>query len=250
MSLPESLPFLVAAGLLPAMLALMAAGDRAARRTGPPQSGPVDAAVLALLGLLLGFQFAGASNRLDARRQIVVREANAIGTAYLRIDLLPPEEQPPLRVLFRAYTAKRIDMVQAGGAEQAVAADAESRQMQNEIWTRAVAACRRAPSPATEMLVLPPLNDMFDVTTDRLTAAHTHTPLLVVALLLGVTLTSGFLVGSATSGSHRAWPLRALFAVVVVGTLYVTLDMEFPRVGLIRVWEADGAMAATLAGMK
>ena len=64
-------------------------------------TGTIDAAVFALLGLLLGFSFAGAMSRFDSRRQLIVNEANAIGTAYLRIDLLPAAEQPEIRTLFR-----------------------------------------------------------------------------------------------------------------------------------------------------
>src|SRR5271168_4292723 len=57
-------------------------------------TGTIDAAVFALLGLLLGFSFAGAMSRFEARRELIVREANAIGTAYLRIDMLPSNDQP------------------------------------------------------------------------------------------------------------------------------------------------------------
>lgn len=249
MSLMSVLPILLAVAMLPIMLALMGIGERAARRFRNVPAGPVDSAVLALLGLLLGFQFAGASNRLDTRRQIVVKEANAIGTAYLRIDLLPSEDQPALRALFREYTALRVKMVEARRTEQAIATDAESRKVQNEIWGKAVAACRKDPSPATRTLVITSLNDMIDVTTERHVAAHTHTPLLVVGLLISVALMSAFLVGYATHGPKRPRVLHALFVVVVVGTLYVTLDMEFPRAGLIQVGPADEAMSVTLAGM-
>src|SRR5512139_1750487 len=70
-------------------------------------SGPIIGAVFALLGLLIAFTFSGAYSRFDARRQLIVQEANAIGTAYLRVDLLPAETQAPLRESFREYTATR-----------------------------------------------------------------------------------------------------------------------------------------------
>ena len=63
-------------------------------------TGTIDAAVFALLGLLLGFSFAGAMSRFDARRQLIVNEANTIGTAYLRIDLLPAADQPEIAPFF------------------------------------------------------------------------------------------------------------------------------------------------------
>jgi len=249
MSFIEFIPILVAIALLPIMLGLMALGERIARRTRTALAVPSDSAVLALLGLLLGFQFAGAANRLETRRQIVVKEANAIGTAYLRIDLLPADEQPQMRELFRTYTSLRIKMVESGRLEHARALDAESRKIQSQIWTKSIVASRKDPSPATQTLVLASLNDMFDVTTERFVAAHTHTPLVIVALLFGVTMASAFLVGYTTSGAQHSWTLRGLFVMVIVGTMYVTLDMEFPRVGLIRVGAADDAMIDTRHGM-
>jgi len=96
-------------GLLVGMLACLElgyrSGWRAAQGDGAAQEGlgAIEAAVFALLGLLLGFAFAGATARLDARRMLIVKEANAIGTAYLRLDLLPPADQPELRRLFRDY---------------------------------------------------------------------------------------------------------------------------------------------------
>ena len=71
-------------------------------------TGTIDAAVFALLGLLLGFSFAGAMSRFDARRQLIVNEANTIGTAYLRVDLLPAAEQSEVRALFREYLDARL----------------------------------------------------------------------------------------------------------------------------------------------
>src|SRR5512139_2654095 len=70
-------------------------------------SGAIIGAVFALLGLLIAFTFSGAYSRFDARRQLIVQEANAIGTAYLRLDLLPVAAQAPLREKFRAYAASR-----------------------------------------------------------------------------------------------------------------------------------------------
>jgi hypothetical protein len=72
--------------------------------------GVVDGAVFGLLGLLVAFTFSGAGSRFDARRHLVVEEANAIGTAWLRLDLLPSGEQPALRDLFRSYLDTRIEV--------------------------------------------------------------------------------------------------------------------------------------------
>ena len=83
---------------------------RAAQETERERVGlvTVETALYALLGLMLAFSFSGASNRFDTRRAQTVQEANAIGTAYLRLDLLPAAAQPALRMKFRAYTDSRI----------------------------------------------------------------------------------------------------------------------------------------------
>lgn len=109
--------------------------------------GTIEAAVFALLGLLLGFSFAGGTSRLDARRQLIVQEANAIGTAYLRLDLLPARDQPEIRRLFRDYLDARLRVYEKlpdlRAAEQELA---RAAQMQQEIWSRAVTASRNDPS--------------------------------------------------------------------------------------------------------
>ncbi len=70
--------------------------------------GPIEASVFGLLGLLLAFSFAGGTSRLDTRRQLIVEEANAIGTAYLRLDLVAVANQPEMRRLFREYLDSRL----------------------------------------------------------------------------------------------------------------------------------------------
>ncbi|WP_340123779.1 hypothetical protein [Methylobacter svalbardensis] len=107
---------LSAAGLLLGTLLVYEIGWRLGRRGGPASkndsvgSGLLDGAVYALLGLLIAFTFSGAAERFDQRRTLVIEESNAIGTAYLRLDLLPVEAQPRLRALFRQYLDARLNM--------------------------------------------------------------------------------------------------------------------------------------------
>jgi len=95
----------------------------------------MEAAVLALLGLLLGFSFAGGASRLDARRERIVQEANAIGAAYLRWDLLPSTEQPEMRRLFREYVDARLHVYELLAYVKAAEALAHAEQLQKEIWS-------------------------------------------------------------------------------------------------------------------
>src|SRR6185436_2599128 len=103
--------------------------------------GVVDGAVFGLLGLLIAFTFSGAAARFDERRQLIIEEANDIGTAYLRIDLLPESAQSRLRELFRQYLDSRLETYRKlPDLEAAKAELARSIKLQNEIWTAAIAA--------------------------------------------------------------------------------------------------------------
>src|SRR5215213_4102087 len=97
--------------------------------------GAVEGAVFGLLGLVLAFLFSGALGRFDARRGLVVEEANDIGTAWLRLDLLPSEAQPVLRELFRRYLDSRIAVYEKLPDQDASEMElARSNALQRDIW--------------------------------------------------------------------------------------------------------------------
>jgi hypothetical protein len=206
--------------------------------------GTIEAAVFGLLGLLLGFSFAGGTSRLEGRRQLIVNEANAIGTAYLRLDLLPANHQPEIRRLFQKYLDARLrvydKLPDLEAAEQELAHAAE---MQQEIWSRVVTASQGDPSQNAARLLLPAINEMIDITTSRTIALHSHLPALIFALLICVVLLSGLLAGYAMAKRRsRSWFHMLLYAVVVAVTIYAILDLEYPRFGLIRLDAADKAL--------
>jgi hypothetical protein len=207
-------------------------------------SGVIDAAVFGLLGLLLGFAFAGGMSRLDTRRQLIVQEANAIGTAYLRLDLLPAADQPELRRLFREYLERRLrayeQLPDRGAAEREFE---RASQMQHEIWSRAVGSSRSVSRPEIALLLLPSLNEMIDVTTSRSIALYTHLPPLIFAVLVLISLFTGLLAGYAMGKRQRRSSLHVvLFAAVIAIVVYTILDLEYPRHGLIRLDSADKAL--------
>ena len=202
-------------------------------------------------GLLLAFTFSGAAARLDARRAQIVDEANAIGTAWLRLDVLPSAAQPPLRDAFRRYTDSRVALYRTfseSGREAARAEYARSAGLQNEIWAAAVAACREAPS--TAVVVLPAINAMFDIASTRFAAARMHPPLVVYLVLAVISLVCGFLVGDemgATAAPSRAHML--VLAAILSFTFYVILNSEYPRLGIIRIDDFDRLIADVRASM-
>ena len=216
-------------------------------------AGVIEAATFGLMGLLLAFQFSAAQTRLEFRRGLIVKEANAIGTAYLRIDLLPPNAQPPLRELFRGYIETRIAVFESlPDFRRSDGKLAEANALQGQIWSSATAAAVSDTNPGTRELVIPALNDMIDITTERTVATRNHVPAAIVGLLLLVALAGAVLAGHAMAVRRkgRSTMHQALFAAVIATTFYVMVDLEFPRYGLVHNVDADRALYDTRAGMK
>jgi len=248
---------LLAAWLCAAMLLFLEIGHRIGvrrlRQKGDAVragTGVVEGAVFALLGLLVAFTFSGASSRFDERRKLVVEEANAIGTAYLRIDLLPAAAQGEMRERFRSYLDARLAVYRAfPDVDKAESERARADELQQEIWARAVAESAASQPIAT--LLLPALNQMFDITTTRTMAAQSHPPLVLFGLLFAFALLGALLAGNAMAGiTSRHWFHSATFAFALAGAVFVILDMEYPRLGLIRIDAFDQVLVELRQNMK
>jgi hypothetical protein len=251
---------LLAVGLFLGMLIFAEVGRRIGMRrlAQDPEGaeagvGVVDGAVFALVGLLIAFTFSGAAARFDTRRQLIVEETNDIGTAYLRLDLLPVDAQPALREKFRQYVDARLELYRklpdiAAAKEEFVKAN----KLQGEIWRQAVAAGRaQGASPAAPMLLLPALNAMIDITTTRSMAMQMHPPMVIFALLFGLARASSLLVGYGMAGSKKHnWLHTLVLAFVMAASVFVILDIEYPRLGFIRVDAFDRALMELRESMK
>jgi hypothetical protein len=204
-------------------------------------AGAVEGAVFALLGLLIAFTFSGAAERFEARRHLIVAEANAIGTAWLRLEVLPAESQPALRELFRQYVDSRLATYRALPDLDAAKVELDhSAELQTQIWRRAVEAARSSPTPAATTVLLPALNDMIDIVTTRYAAMYMHPPLAIYLLLFTLALLAGSFAGAAMAGSKARSTLHVFgFSAILAVSAYLILDLEFPRFGLIRVDAAD-----------
>lgn len=244
--------FLIVAGLFLGMLILLEFGwhcGRAAKKRDPEGFaqgiGAFDGAVYGLMGLLLAFTFSGAASRFEDRRHLITEEANAIGTAFLRLDLLPASAQPEMRDLFRRYLDSRITVM--SNVEDKTATDvqiADEQVLQNTIWSKAIAAGSQSGAhPDATKLLLPSLNDMIDITTTRVMATQSHPPMVIFYMMYAVSLASSLLAGYGMAASrNRNWLHRLLFAGVISLAVYVVMDLEFPRRGLIRVDNADSIL--------
>lgn len=226
------------------------------RRTRDPDAmtrglGGMEAAVFGLLGLMLAFVFGGAANRFETRRELIVQESNAIGTAYLRLDLLHPEDRQSLRKLLRDWTAERIAFhreVRDGQDDQPHIARLHT--LQTRIWTGSQQALTRADSAPATQLIVPALNEMFDIASTRIAATRIHAPLTIVALLFVIVLLGSTLAGFSMSARLvRARLHMLVFAAAMTITVYITLDMELPRAGIIRVDDLDSLLGQMLKSM-
>lgn len=198
--------------------------------------GGIQGAILGLLGLLLGFTFALATSRFEMRRDLVVQQANAIGTSYLRASLLPEAHVAPVQDLLRGYVGVLVayyplfDDAKARVEGLAKVADAERR-----LWEHAVAAAREAPTPIVATFVVA-INETFDIMSERLAIGAARIPGSVWALLLIVAalgcVTSSYAAGSAgVRSSFSSLILPVLIAVVIM----MIFDISHPRLGFIRV---------------
>jgi hypothetical protein len=245
---PETASFEFAGVLLVGMLVLLELGRRlGARRLARDPEGArtgvsaVEGALFGLLGLMIAFTFSGAASRFDARRKLINEEVNAIGTAWLRLDLAPAEAQPELRELFRRYLDSRLRTYEKLPDIPAAEAElAHSIAIQGEIWKKAVAAVRSASPGPSGMVIFPALNQMFDIVTTRTMAARTHPPSIVYVMLVALALAAALFAGYGMAGAKtRSWVHIVGFAAVLSLTVYVILDLEYPRFGLIRIDAAD-----------
>lgn len=204
----------------------------------------VDGPILALLGLLVAFTFSAAADRFNGRRKLIVEEANAVGTAYLRLDLLNPGDRDPLRQKFREYLDSRIQTYALIPDIQAALKEFErSQDLQREIWTQAVPACQKTGSTLAGMQLIPALNAMFDITITRFAATQFHTPVVVFILLISLAMVAALLAGyQMSSAKKRCWLHITLFVTTFTLAIYVIMDLESPRLGIIRMDATDALL--------
>ena len=257
---PPISPLLYAVLLFLGMLTLLEVGRRLGVRRRPRESegersnlGTVEGAVFALFGLMVAFTFSGAATRFNEKRMLIAEEVNTIETAYLRLHLVPSEARAGLQDLFRKYVDSRLETYRRlPNMEAAKLEMVKSKNLQEEIWTETVAATVLPKShPDAGKLLLPALNNMIDITTTRTMAFQVHPPRIIYVLLFGLGLICSLLAGFRMSSvQHRSWLHIFGFTIMTVIIVYVMLDGEYPRAGLIRLESADQLLVDLRNGMK
>lgn len=213
-------------------LKLFTAKDEARRS----QISGVQGAVLGLLGLLLGFTFSMALNRYETRRELVLKEANAIGTTWLRAGLLPEANRGPARELLRRFVDVRVKgQALADDPAQLAQGMRESAAIENELWRLAEEAAKTAPTPITATFIVT-LNEMIDTDAERITAARNMIPngvwLLLMLVAASGCLTSAY--GSGAQGVRSAFT-SAFLPLLISVVIMLIFDLMHTHEGIVSV---------------
>jgi hypothetical protein len=207
------------------------------RRTHAEKKGPLDVitgGTLALLVFLLAFVTSMAVSRFDVRRGLVVDEANAIGTTYLRAGYLDEPYRTDSRNLSREYVDSRLDGLNPAKLAGALA---RSEQIHNELWSQAEAVARNSPQSPVVAIYIQSLNEVIDLHTKRVTAGlHSRVPEGVWFDVYDLAILAMVLVGMRSSyGERRNWLGLLALVLVVSAVLLPIVDLDRPQEGLLRV---------------
>lgn len=194
----------------------------------------IQAATLTLLGLLIGFTFSMALGRYDQRKNFEEEEANALGTAYLRAELLPAAATAKLKSLLREYTAERVRFYTERDSLVNPELGRRTAKLQADMWSVARSEAVAAPSSNTQMVVLG-VNDAINTQGYAQAAALNRIPHSAWLLLGTVALVANFLVGWGTRRPQIDVLLLLIFPLVVSMSFVLIADIDAPRGGLIRV---------------
>lgn len=204
----------------------------------------LEAGMLGLLAFVLAITFGISSNKFDKSRDIIVAEANAIGTAVLRADLYPDSTREAFRKDFREYVEERIAYYEAGSDLDAMLrAKVNAQNISAKIWKRAADASKQSGMLIPSNQMIPSLNEMIDITTDREAVLKSRIPDIMLLTLLILALTSSFIAGfEAKRIELRDWLVMIGFALLTSLVIYVILDLGRPMRGLIRTYVGQEAM--------
>jgi hypothetical protein len=243
---------LVAMGLIAGVVAAHEIGfwlgslTRSADETLDRQVALIRTSTAALVAFLIGFAFSGAASRFIDRLDIIVKEANALGTAYLRSDTIAEPQRTELKAALKEYTTDRITLLSREGRDQIEPLLANVNGLHERMWRSAIKATQdNAPLMA---VVLPPINEVIDLHSMHLAMARRHLPVPIMAVLLGTAAIGLGLIGFSNGRVGRRFSvLDAVYGAVLALALWMTIDLDYPGIGLIRV--SNLPIIETLAAM-
>ncbi|HET6275654.1 MAG TPA: hypothetical protein VFE16_06970 [Candidatus Cybelea sp.] len=197
----------------------------------------IQGGVLTLVAFMLGISFSQSQDRFDARRQLVVTEANTIGTTWLRADQLPEKQEQEFRALLTDYTKLRLQLYQ--GFLTPVQIDqglAKSDAEQGRLWATASSMLRQEPQNLGRSLLMSELNDTIDVSAEQRQALTHHVPVAIDALTLLLVILGAILIGL---GFARAGATLSILggAYIIASVMVITMmiDLDRPQKGFVKV---------------
>ena len=194
--------------------------------------GVVLAATLTLLGLIIGFSFSMATARYDLRKTYEEAEANAIGTEYVRADLLPAAERAQVRSLLKQYTDLRIRFYRTREGDELQQINLETARMQNDLWAAASKPAAAQPSPVIALAV-GGMNDVLNSQGYTQAAWWNRIPVSAWCLMFGIALFCNMLLGYGVR--RLVVKLLMVLPLVVAISFFLIADIDSPRGGVIRV---------------
>jgi hypothetical protein len=205
-----------------------------------------DGVVFAVLGLLIAFTFTTAASHFDERRKLLIDQANAIGTAWLRADLVAEADRDAIRRPMKEWVRLALELASSGIDQHSPEFAAQLRrgaELQNQAWQAAVKAVDNSPKPPYAGLVLPPINDWIDLTTTRIEMVNRGSPPFVLPTLIALSVTASVLAGyNMAKRTTRSLMHMLAFSGAIAFSVFVIIDLNHPREGLIRIDAADHAM--------
>lgn len=201
----------------------------------------------ALVAFLIGFAFSGAASRFIDRLDIIVKESNALGTAYLRADTIAEPHRGALKAALREYTANRVQLLSGEGRDQIEPLLARVGGLHERMWRAAIDGTRD--NATLTLVMLPPVNEVIDLHSVHLAMARRHLPLPIMAVLLGTAAVGIGLIGFGNGRLGRRFTLLdSVYGVVLAVALWMTIDLDYPGLGIIRL--SNLPVVEALAAMK
>ena len=196
--------------------------------------GVILAATLTLLGLLIGFSFSMATSRYDQRKTYEEAEANAIGTQYLRADLLPAADAAKVRALLLSYLDQRVLFYTSRDAQQLRQIDARTAKLQTDLWSAIVTPALAQPTPVSA-LVVSGMNDVLNSQGYTQAAWWNRIPMAAWILMALIAICCNLLVGYGARNVKADGMLLLVIPIVVSTSFFLIADIDSPRSGVIRV---------------
>jgi hypothetical protein len=201
--------------------------------------GSQEAALIGMLGLFLAFIFSAASDRFDRRNDVIVKEANAIGTAILRSDLYNDSIRLEFRKDFKSYVEARIEFFEAGTDIKKIFSTLErTEKIYKMIWNRAALISRDGTYIVRSNQMIPAINAMIDVVAERNASSKIKVPEIIIWVLFSLCIIVSFIMGYSLR-TKTDWVVVAGFSLVISMAIFLILDLDRPRRGVITAAKAQ-----------